>query len=183
MKHSHSLTELQKACEAIASSAPGDTHAIASLMQQMSLKYYEDVLKQAQESFGSALIAASIGTLFFLYAIWRGMASDNRAWIAVIAGGLVQVISAINFYLYGRASRQFWSFHVCLERTNRFLLANTLCEKLLSPLQDQVRQGLVQTVANAPMLTLDVMEGHQSRKPTAETIDSSQVINNGSQVA
>lgn len=160
-----SLKDLQKACDAIATSAPGDTHRIASLMQQMSLDYYADVRKQAQQSFASALVAATVGTLFFLYAVLRAMSSENGVWIGIAAGALVQVISAINFYLYGRAARQFASFHICLERTNRFLLANTLCEQLASPLQDQVRQDLIKIVASAPMLTLDVTEGHQLQQP------------------
>jgi len=168
------LKDLQKACDEIATSEPGDTQKIASLMQQMSLDYYADVRKQAQQSFGSALVAAAIGTLFFLYAVWRGMELDHRAWIGLIAGALVQVISAINFHLYGRAAHQFASFHICLERTNRFLLANTLCEKLESPLQDQVRKELIQIVANAPMLTFDIVEGHQPREPAAEAGNSAE---------
>jgi hypothetical protein len=52
------------------------------------------------------------------------MSSDGilQASLGVTAGSLIQVISGINFYLYARAARQFAAFHVCLERTNRFIL-------------------------------------------------------------
>lgn len=161
------LKELQRECEEVATTKPGDTHQIASLMQQMSLHYYADIRRQAQQSFRSALIAAVIGTLFFLSAAWYGMARDEQAWIGIVAGALTQVISAINFYLYGRAARQFATFHVCLERTNRYLLANTLCENLQMPLRDQVRHELIQVVANAPMLTLDATDGGETGRAAA----------------
>jgi hypothetical protein len=90
-----------------------------------------------------------------------------NAWIGVVAGALTQVISAISFYLYGRAARQFATFHICLERTSRYLLANTLCENLGPPLRDKVRHELIGVISNAPMLTLDTMEDSQSHK-TAE---------------
>jgi len=159
------LKELQRECEEVATAPPGDTHRIASLMQQMSLHYYTDVRRQAQQSFRSALAAAAVGTLFFLLAAWYGMANDQKAWIGIVAGALTQVIAGINFYLYGRAARQFATFHICLERTNRYLLANTLCENLTPPLRDQVRHELIQVVSNAPMLTLE-MEGGQAPKGT-----------------
>src|SRR5262249_20371616 len=95
--------------------------------------------------------------------------TSERQWVGVVAGGLMQFISGINFYLYFRAGRQFASFHVCLERTNRFLLANTLCEKLADPVRDEVRRELVHIIATAPMLTLDVATGEQSRKPLKES--------------
>lgn len=162
------LKELQRECEEVATTRPGDTHQIASLMQQMSLHYYTDVRRQAQQSFLSALIAAVVGTLFFLLAAWYGMVKDEQAWVGIVAGALTQVIAAINFYLYGRAARQFATFHVCLERTNRYLLANTLCENLELPLRDQVRHELIQVVANAPMLTLDATEGGHAHKTAHE---------------
>jgi hypothetical protein len=137
-------------------------------MQQMSLHYYADVRRQAQQSFVSALVAALIGMLFFLFAASYGMEQDKTAWIGVIAGALIQVISAINFYLYGKASRQFATFHICLERTNRYLLANTLCENLQMPLRDQVRHELIQVISNAPMLTLDVTERSRENNSAKE---------------
>jgi len=148
-------------CKKIASVAADDTHKIASLMQEMILKYYADVRLQAQQSFRAALVVATVGMLFFVYAIWQGMSSDGiqQASIAAIAGGLIQVISGINFYLYAQAAKQFGAFHVCLERTNRFLLANALCEKLSLPQRDEMRVELARLIATAPMLTLDVVRG------------------------
>src|SRR2546425_7265492 len=105
------LQELLKDCEEVAKTDPGNTHKIAALLQKMSLDYYADVRAQAQQSFRSALAAAGIGMLFFIYALWYAMspAGAGQARIGMIAGSLVQFISAINFYLYFRAARQFAS--------------------------------------------------------------------------
>jgi hypothetical protein len=151
------LRQVFQDCEKIAVDAPGSTRRITALLQQLSLIYYLDVRKQALLSFWSALGAAVVGMLFFLYAILHAMSPGGResAQIGLWAGALTQFIAAVNFLLYFRVARQFATFHVCLERTNRFLLANTMCESLDPPTKDEVRKVLVDIVACAPMLTLD----------------------------
>jgi hypothetical protein len=158
------LRAMLKNCDDIATAQPGDTHVIASLLQKMMVTYYSDVRKQAMQSFWSALAAAGIGMLFFFYAIWQTMPTksqgvSNSSWIGIAAGTLTQFISGVNFYLYFKAARQFASFHICLERTNRFLLANTISESLHGPARDEARRALVDTIAAAPMLTLETVTG------------------------
>jgi len=123
----------------------------------MSLHYYQAVRIQAQRSFQAALAAAAVGTVFFIAAAGLVMnGASDRATISLIAGTLIQVISGINFYLYGKAARQFSLFHVCLERMNRFLVANSICANLdQGDKRDELRAELVKIVAEAPMLTVD----------------------------
>ena len=158
------IRQMLSDCEKIGKTSVDDTHRIASLLQEMILNYYADVRLQAQQSFRAALAVATVGVLFFGYAVWVGMSSGTArpAYISAGAGALIQVISGINFYLYARAARQFGAFHVCLERTNRFLLANSLCEKLDAPYRDEMRAELTRLVANAPMLTVAILEGADS---------------------
>ena len=158
------IREMLQDCKEIARTEPGDAHRIGSLLQEMIVRYYGDVRSQAQHSFLAALVVATVGVLLFIGAIWLAMLSGDKAKagvVAGVAGGLMEFISGINFYLYLRAARQFASFHVCLERTNRFLLANTLCEKLSEPARDEMRRELVRIVATAPMLSLDIVTGEQ----------------------
>jgi hypothetical protein len=145
-------------CDEVGRTPRGDTHKIASLFQDMSLKYYQDVRKQAQQSFFCALVAAIIGTGFFFYSAYLLMQTAGRAnaTLSLIAGALVQVISGINFFLYSRASRQFALFHVCLERVNRYMIANSLCDNVTSEqARDALRETLSTIMVKAPMLTLD----------------------------
>jgi hypothetical protein len=151
------LIDVFEQCDEIAEETiPGDTKKITALLQKLSLIYYLDVRWQAKLSFWSAFGAAVIGMGFFAYAIVHSMTpSGNEARVGLWAGGLSQFISAINFFLYFKVARQFATFHVCLERTNRFLLANTMCDSLQSPRKDEVRAALADIIACAPMLTLD----------------------------
>lgn len=157
---SHTLEALKRSCDEVAQMNPADTHKMAAMLSEMSLNYYQDVRHQAQQSFMAAIGAALLGTGLFLYAAWSAMggaAKVEATFVSLIGGAVIQVISGINFYLYNRAARQFAMFHICLERTNRFLLANTLCENMEDPIRkDCMRGELVRVVAYAPMLTLDM---------------------------
>ena len=159
------LEEAKKACEEVSHIPPGNTHEMGSKLQKMILDYYADVRKQAQQSFYAALIIAFVGTGFFMYAVKLSMDGNKNANISLIAGCVIQVISALNFFLYSKTSRQFSSFHICLERTNRFLLANTLCDNLSCQIKkDNTRIELIQTMMDAPMLTMDIINEGQAKE-------------------
>src|SRR5260370_13706927 len=123
----------------------------------MSIKYHGVVEKQAEKSFRSVLLAAAIGAGFFGYSCWLAMnARVAGAMLSLIAGTLVQVISGINFYLYSKTARQFAGFHICLERINRYLLANSYCENLTTDNErDACRQRMIDDWATAPIVTLE----------------------------
>jgi hypothetical protein len=115
-------------------------------------RYYESVLRQAQQSFVWAIRAAGAGLAFFLLAVgFLLFQQGNVSNISLISGALVEVISGINFYLYARASSQLESFHIRLDRTQHFLLANTVCEILEGQIKEDTRAELVRTIANAQM--------------------------------
>ncbi len=79
--------------------------------------------------------------------------------LSLVAGVNIQVFSAIGFYLYAKTSQQFASFHVCLERANRFLLANTMCDEIEDTnKKDDMRTTLIGIIARAPLLSFDVVE-------------------------
>lgn len=182
------LREFKKRCDEVAKTAPGDTHTLASVLQKMSLNFYEDVRSQARQSFYIALGAAAVGTLMVLFGIGAMMSVSKwvtleSSELSVVAGVAIQVISAINFYLYGKTARQFALFHICLERTNRFLLANTLCENVLEEKRrDDLRIELVRLIATAPMLTLDVLTTGAPQQEVSESNLHSETVsgNNGS---
>jgi hypothetical protein len=154
-----SFDELNQNCELLANANPGDTRQFASLYSQMNLRYYSDVLSQANHSFRFALGASGVGVLFFIFAAWEIYKNDKTGWIGLIAGGLLQVISGTCFYLYAKASEQFATFHICLDRANRFVLANTICEILGDGIRDDTQAYLVRAITDATLLTPDVVSG------------------------
>ena len=82
----------------------------------------------------------------------------QTAALSAISGFLIQIMTAVVFYLYSQAARQFAGFHICLERTNRFLLANSMVENLPEAERASKRAEVITTVVNAPMLTLAMIE-------------------------
>jgi hypothetical protein len=70
--------------------------------------------------------------------------------VSAISGAVVEVISGINFVLYGKASTQLLGFHERLEQTQRFLLANSVCEGIeQEDARVRARADLVATIASA----------------------------------
>jgi hypothetical protein len=154
--NSKPLEDFKQHCEDLSKIDLKETQKVAAHLLKMSVDYYGDVRKQANRSFFSAIVAAAVGILFFVYVCQQVMTGNaHGVTIGAIAGGLIQVISGINFYLYSKTTRQFGGFHICLERTNRYLLAYSYCENLSVSAQDACRQKLIEIMANAPMLTLE----------------------------
>lgn len=67
--------------------------------------------------------------------------------MSLISGSLIEVISGINFYLYGKTSVQLADFQTRLDVTQRFLLAKSICESLEGDYKQKARSELIQTIA------------------------------------
>jgi hypothetical protein len=145
------LEALSRSSARVADADPKDVQQVAAAQTDIINNYYVAALQQARQSFAAALIATCVGLLFFFAAVAFLLATDKGLLgaLSVISGALVEVIAGINFYLYGRASDQLAAFHVILDRTQRFLLANSLCESLGDPTKDEVRAKLINRVATA----------------------------------
>ena len=128
---------------------PEDIQEIAASQIKLLAGYYDLVLGQARRSFRWALTAAGIGLLFFLASVGFLLLQrpQSLAAISLISGALIEIISAINFYLYGKTSAQLAMFHTRLDTTQRFLLANSMCESLDGDFKQKARYELIQTVA------------------------------------
>jgi neutral trehalase len=71
---------------------------------------------------------------------------------SLIGGALAEVIAGINFYLYNQTSKQFGDFHLRLEKTQNFLLANSFCENMEGSAKQEIRGELVRLIANSSRL-------------------------------
>jgi hypothetical protein len=85
--------------------------------------------------------------------------------IGVVSGVLIEFIAAITFWLYSRVSSQFGAFHICLERTHRYLLAYKISEQIKGD-RDATLRDLVCIMANAPMITRADIGAVQSERGT-----------------
>lgn len=129
----------------------GDVKEIAIGQLDLLSNYYQLSLSQASRSFRWALIASVIGLLFFLVAIgfllFSNGAAVDQALICGLGGAVSGFIGGVNFLLYGKTQTQLEMFHGKLEATQRFLLANSLCESLSGKLKDYTRARLIGTLA------------------------------------
>jgi hypothetical protein len=133
----------------ISKADPSNVQEIAGTQIRLLTDYYVLALDQAKKSFTWALIAAGVGLAFFTVAVgsilyWN---ARNAATISVISGAIVEVISGINFYLYSKTSGQLAVFHNSLAGTERYLLANSICERLDGPNKQAARVELVRAIA------------------------------------
>ncbi len=133
----------------LTSAAPGDIQKIAASQITLLTSYYDAVLRQATMSFRWALGAAIVGLLFFITAIVFLLTTSIQevATVSVIGGALVEVISGINFVLYGKTTTQLAYFHQRLDQTQRFLLANSICELLEGEAKQKARSELIAVIA------------------------------------
>jgi hypothetical protein len=126
-----------------------DPQRIAAASTNILNSYYTVVLQQSRRSFYWALIAAGVGLIFFLGAVafLLIIESTEVATVSIIGGAVIEVISGLNFYLYGKATTQLADYRRSLEQTQRFLLANSISDSLAEETRDKSRADLVSTIA------------------------------------
>lgn len=168
-------TEKHKACRELKDAVDGGTLGdVLDKFERLIVRYYEDVQKQAMTSFQAATTVARVGfsvlIVTLVYALIfdalnrfhiHGLSTDSTSLtvegVGVISGILIETIAGINFWLYARASRQFSAFHICLERTHRYVLAHKISSEIKEN-RDQTVRDLVCIMANAPMITREDIE-------------------------
>jgi hypothetical protein len=139
------------AIESVARADPSNIQEVSASQLEISNDYYKSVLRQAQQSFRSAIVAAGVGLAFFIAALGIGLVRQRLdvAIISAISGGIVEVISGLNFWLFGRTAKQLDLFHIRLEQAQRFVLANSVCENLNDEARDAARSELVRVIGTS----------------------------------
>jgi len=89
------------------------------------------------------------------------------AALGVTSGLIVQLFAGVAFYLYQKVADQFAAFHICLERTHRYLVAYKMVEEIKAN-KDGTLHDLVCIMANAPMITRADIIDKNSKNVTAE---------------
>ena len=152
---------------------PGDVQGIAASQLKLLGSFYSTVLQQARQSFEWALIGTGVGIMFFMAAIAFVFVAGKQDAVVVsaISGGVAEVIAAINFVLYGKAILQLPVLHARLEQTQRFLLANSLCESMPDgDARNRSRAQLIATIAGykhvEPSWADEAQREGEARRPT-----------------
>jgi len=130
---------------------PAKIQEVAASQVVVSDMYYKNVLQHAQRLFRWALIAAGAGFIFFLVAVALLVFKQplNGALISLAGGGVIEAIAVLNFYLYGRVFNQSREFHERLDRTQQYLLANSICENLEGEVKQATQIELIRAMMNS----------------------------------
>ncbi|HEV8334489.1 MAG TPA: hypothetical protein VGQ22_23910 [Steroidobacteraceae bacterium] len=167
--------EMEKACEELGLAVVGGKLGdIVAKHEKMILHYYRDVQEQSQRSFATARrfgwsgFGVLIGTLVYvtvLDALGRfgvieptPKADQPSAWmtvasVGVVSGFLIEFVAGVGFWLYRRTSEQFAAFHICLERTHRYLIAYKISSEMSGGDKESTMRDLVCIMAKAPMIS------------------------------
>jgi hypothetical protein len=73
--------------------------------------------------------------------------------VPLVSGAVVEVVSGLVFYLYGKTSSQLSAFHSRLEVLQRYLLANSICESLDGEARNTARAALIQEISRGQPAT------------------------------
>ena len=133
------------AIEKIGQADPSNIQAIAAPNLETANTYYMNVLRQSQQSFLWALIAAGIGLLFFFAGVVFMLIRQptTLSYVSTFGGVIIEVIAGVNFALYRHASDQAATYHVRLDRIQRFFISNSACENIEGDIKHSTRIELI----------------------------------------
>ena len=135
-----STSQQQWISDVIRSADANDIQQVAASNLNLNDRYCQSIIRQANRSFWSALISASVGLVVFLSgAIFLVFSKQDAVQVTLITSlgaAITTFISGTSFYLYTHAMRHFEAFHLCLARTEIVLLENSICKQI----EDQTRR-------------------------------------------
>jgi TRADD-N domain-containing protein len=150
------------------------------LHERLIDNYYNDVLRQANASFWCAVILSLLGFLVLvstiIVVVVVGMTAPDYTFpvglVGVTSGAVIELLSAAVFFIYKRATDQFNTFHLCLERMNRYLTSYIISKSMANNTnteQQQLSRDLACIIASAPMITLPQgTKASQTIQPSSE---------------
>jgi hypothetical protein len=141
---------------------PTKIQEVAASQVAISEMYYNTSLQHAQRLLRLALITAGAGLIFFLLAVAFQVLQKpvNGSWISLASGGVLAILSMLIFSLYGWVFNQSRTFHESLDRTQQYLLANSICENL----KGDVKQATQIELIRAMMHSLAQQEGKAEKR-------------------
>jgi hypothetical protein len=158
----------EKAMDRLSNTQPNDVRGTAASQIELLSRFYDLSLSQAQRSFRWALIAGIVGFAFMLGAIvsiWTN--NQDFSMVTLASGVVIEFIATINFYLYNKTLTQLTLFQGRLEITQRFLLANSLCESLGDELRDTTRAELIRKLSSTHSAEpIEPPRPHNRRSPS-----------------
>ncbi len=144
------VAEERAAIETIKQSDPTDFKAISASKLTLSNSFYNNALRQSQQSFLWSLIWAGVGALFIISTVTLVIVLQPTIATSVIiallggTGGVgSSAIAYATLQLYKQASEQAAACHIRLDRTSDFILINSACEGLDGQEKKEMRSEII----------------------------------------
>lgn len=147
----------QQALHQIATANPGNIQEVTASQLAIINSYYQSGLEQSQQSFVWSLIWGGIGLIFLMTAVGVLLFGQPTevAFASTIGGALLELFAGTYLVLYKHASDQLAVFRASLERTQRLLLANSMCEQLEGEIEKTTRAELIRLMVNSAVNTIE----------------------------
>lgn len=135
-------------------------------------EYYVMNKQQARNSFSAALFISILGFLLFSSGIIisYSTASNSAIQYTTIGGAIVEIIAGLFFWLYSKALTQINLFHTSLLKTEKFLTAIQLVERISENNRDQTYSFIIANIINAQVID----EPKSIKLPTIRTTKASE---------
>jgi hypothetical protein len=144
------ISEEKAAIATIQQSDPTDFQAISASKLTLNNSFYNNALRQSQQSFLWALIWGGVGAIFIIVSVILIIilrpALANSVIIALLGGtgGIgAHTIARATLQLYKQASDHAAACHIRLDRASDFILANSACEGLNEAEKQQKRSEII----------------------------------------
>jgi len=149
-KHYSNVAAEKAAISTIQQSEPTDFQAISASKLTLSNSFYNNALRQSQQSFLWSLIWAGVGALFIISTVTLVIVlrpTIAASVIIALLGGTGCIGSSAIAYatlqLYKQASEQAAACHIRLDRTSDFIIANSACEGLDGQEKKEMRSEII----------------------------------------
>ena len=112
-------------------------------------EYYVISKRQAVRAFSATLIACVLGFVIYILGIIVSIDSSNGGMIySTIAGSVVEIIAGLFFWLYSRTTQQLSIYHERLGKTEKYLSAIQLIEKITDSNKDAAYKLIIESMLN-----------------------------------
>ncbi len=140
---------VSESVDRLSKAKPEDVQEIATASMSLLNAYHNEALGQSRKSFNLARVLVAVGLGFFLFAVAVLLFTSIQeiTLVGVVGGAISELVAGIVFYLYGKSSEQLAESQSQLDRTQRFLLANSVCSAIEGEGRDQTRAELVRAIA------------------------------------
>ena len=153
--------------QGLENASPGNVQEIAASQIGMLATYHEIALAQSRRSFWWALVGSGVGLVFLVAAVILALITGAlSSVISALSGVAFEAVSGLVFWLYGRTSSQLSSFHSTLDQTQRYLLANSICESLTGEERNRARAELIRAIARPRTGT----QNHDGQAPSEKIV-------------